>query len=108
LVSHGHSKLGLGYLTGYFHFFPIARGLGSQWPLGHGRSSVMYLIAVESILETQAFSLMAGLALALMVIVTGGVIYLTAADWRDRRRRKQDREASQPQRAKMGKKNQTG
>jgi hypothetical protein len=51
---------------------------------------------------------MAGLALALMVIVTGGVIYLTAADWRDRRRRKQDREASQPQRAKMGKKNQTG
>jgi hypothetical protein len=65
----------------------------------------MYLIAVESILETQAFSLMAGLALALMVIVTGGVIYLTAADWRDRRRRKQDREASQPQRAKMGKKN---
>jgi hypothetical protein len=68
----------------------------------------MYLIAMESTLEAQAFSVMAVLALALMVIVTGGVVYLTAADWRDRRRRKQDWEASQPQRARTSKKGQPG
>jgi hypothetical protein len=38
-----------------------------------------------------------------MVIVTGGVIYLTAADWRDRRRRQRDREANKPQRSKTAK-----
>lgn len=41
-------------------------------------------------LETQAFTILATLAAGLMVLVTGGVVYLTAAEWRDRRRRKQD------------------
>lgn len=53
---------------------------------------------MESTLQVQAFSVLAVLSLALMVIVTGGVIYLTAADWRDRRRRKRDREVNKPQR----------
>lgn len=45
---------------------------------------------MEATLQAQAFSVLATLALGLMVIVTGGVVYLTAADWRDRRRRKND------------------
>lgn len=51
---------------------------------------------MESALQAQAFSILATLALALLVVVTGGVIYLTAADWRDRRRRKRDQDAIKP------------
>ncbi|MBF2034178.1 MAG: hypothetical protein IGR92_01565 [Leptolyngbyaceae cyanobacterium T60_A2020_046] len=39
-------------------------------------------------LETQTFTILALVAAGLMVLVTGGVVYLTAAEWRDRRRRK--------------------
>lgn len=35
------------------------------------------------------YSLLAGLAAALLIFVSGGVIYLSAVEWRDRRRRKQ-------------------
>lgn len=48
---------------------------------------------MEATLEAQAFSVLAVLALVLLVVVTGGVVYLTAADWRDRRRRKNDQDA---------------
>ena len=50
-------------------------------------------------IQAQAFSILATIALALMVVVTGGVVYLTAADWRDRRRRKND-QATPKRRAK--------
>jgi hypothetical protein len=40
--------------------------------------------------EAVALSSLAVLALGLLVVFTGGVIYLTAVEWRDRRRR--DRE----------------
>ncbi len=46
--------------------------------------------------EAQAFTVLAVLAAGLLVIVTGGVIYLTAAEWRDRRRRKRDEAAIAP------------
>lgn len=36
-------------------------------------------------------TVLATLALVLMVVVTGGVAYLTAAEWRDRRRQQRDR-----------------
>jgi hypothetical protein len=48
---------------------------------------------MEATLQAQAFSILAVLALVLMVVVTGGVAYLTAAEWRDRRRRKNDQAA---------------
>lgn len=41
-------------------------------------------------LNLSFLSVTATLALLLMVVVTGGVLYLTAVEWRDRRR--QDRE----------------
>lgn len=37
-------------------------------------------------LDVSPLTILATLALGLMVLVTGGVAYLTAADWRDRRR----------------------
>ncbi|MGB3240536.1 MAG: hypothetical protein WBB29_19750 [Geitlerinemataceae cyanobacterium] len=37
-------------------------------------------------MEQTVFSVVAVTALGLLIIVTGGVIYLTLADWRDRRR----------------------
>jgi len=48
---------------------------------------------MEATFETQAISILGTIALVLMVVVTGGVVYLTAADWRDRRRRKRDQES---------------
>jgi len=47
---------------------------------------------MESVLQSpsQAFSILAIAALVLLVVVTGGVIYLTAVEWRDRRRRQRD------------------
>ncbi|ASC70716.1 hypothetical protein XM38_016610 [Halomicronema hongdechloris C2206] len=47
---------------------------------------------MESLLQSpsQVFSVLAVAALVLLVIVTSGVIYLTAVEWRDRRRRKRD------------------
>lgn len=41
-------------------------------------------------METSVFNVLVLLAFGLMVIVSGGVGYLTLAEWRDRRRR--DRE----------------
>ena len=38
-------------------------------------------------LENQALSVMAALSLLLLTVVTLGVIYLTAVEWRDRRKR---------------------
>lgn len=58
---------------------------------------------MEATLEAQAFSALAVLALVLLVVVTGGVTYLTAADWRDRRRRKNDQDAVKRRPAKAAK-----
>lgn len=58
---------------------------------------------METTLEAQIFSILAVVAASLLVLVTGGVVYLTAADWRDRRRRKRDQESAKP-RVKRSKK----
>ncbi|MBD2427821.1 hypothetical protein [Phormidium sp. FACHB-1136] len=58
---------------------------------------------MEATLEAQAFSVLAVLALVLLVVVTGGVAYLTAADWRDRRRRKNDQDAVKRRSPKVAK-----
>lgn len=36
-------------------------------------------------------TILATLSLVLMVVVTGGVAYLTAVEWRDRRRQQRDK-----------------
>ena len=41
-------------------------------------------------LEAQAYGILATLAGVLLVIVTGGVIYLTAMEWQDKRKRTQE------------------
>lgn len=40
------------------------------------------------------FSILVLVAFSLLVIVTGGVIYLTLADWRDRRRQDNEKQAN--------------
>lgn len=42
-------------------------------------------------IEFSALSILATLTLALTVLVTGGVAYLTALEWRDRRRQERER-----------------
>lgn len=40
--------------------------------------------------ETSVLSILALIAFGLLIIVSGGVAYLTAAEWRDRRRRERE------------------
>ncbi|HEY9704283.1 MAG TPA: hypothetical protein V6C58_17660 [Allocoleopsis sp.] len=42
-------------------------------------------------METTVFNILVVSAFALLFIVTGGVIYLTLSEWRDRRRQDQDK-----------------
>lgn len=46
--------------------------------------------------EISTMNVLVLMAFGLLIIVTGGVAYLTLADWRDRRR--QDNEHRQPRR----------
>ncbi|MEA5620351.1 hypothetical protein VB711_21245 [Cronbergia sp. UHCC 0137] len=41
-------------------------------------------------MESPYLNILALIAIVLLVTVTGGVIYLTLADWRDRRRREDE------------------
>jgi hypothetical protein len=40
--------------------------------------------------EFPALSILSLVAFGLLVALTGGIVYLTLVDWRDRRRREQD------------------
>ena len=42
--------------------------------------------------EAQAYGILIIAAIVLLLTVTGGVVYLTAIEWRDRRRRGQERQ----------------
>ncbi|MEO0348932.1 MAG: hypothetical protein AAF282_02645 [Cyanobacteria bacterium P01_A01_bin.15] len=56
-------------------------------------------------LEAQAYGVLATLAALLLFLVTGGVIYLTAIEWRDRRKRAQEAlDNRTPVRKRKGKK----
>lgn len=48
------------------------------------------------IVDTQVFGILILAAFGLMVVVTGGVAYLTLAEWRDRRRKDNDERANKP------------
>ncbi len=47
----------------------------------------MVMAASISELIPSTSTLLAGVASALLLFVTGGVVYLSAVDWRDKRRR---------------------
>ena len=56
-------------------------------------------------LEAQAYGVLATLAALLLVLVTGGVVYLTAIEWRDKRKRSQEMlDNRTPVRKRKGKK----
>ena len=42
-------------------------------------------------MESPFLSILTLVAIVLLVVVTGGIGYLTVADWRDRRRRDEDK-----------------
>jgi hypothetical protein len=50
--------------------------------------------------ESTVLSVLALAAFGLLVALTGGIVYLTLADWRDRRRREQDTRGDRPNRRK--------
>ena len=52
--------------------------------------------------ETQAYMVLTFAAIALLLLVTSGVAYLTAVEWRDRRRRDKEQPVRRSK-AKAGK-----
>lgn len=53
--------------------------------------------------ESPVFSSLVLAAFGLMVVVSGGIIYLTLAEWRDRRRRERDLRGEQVNQRKLSK-----
>lgn len=53
---------------------------------------------MEWVAGNQIYAALAVLAFVLMTVVTGGVVYLTAAEWRDRRRRTRDQQGTRRRR----------
>lgn len=49
-------------------------------------------------MESQIFSVLVIAAFGMLVAVSGGIIYLTVAEWRDRRRRDNNSRAELPNR----------
>lgn len=47
-------------------------------------------------MEISPYSILIFVALGLMVVVSGGVTYLTLAEWRDRRRRDEEVRSTKP------------
>ncbi len=47
-------------------------------------------------METTAFNVLVLITFGLLVTISGGVVYLTFAEWRDRRRREQDLRGDRP------------
>jgi hypothetical protein len=47
-------------------------------------------------LELSPYNILFVIALGLLVTVTGGIAYLTLAEWRDRRRRDEEIRATKP------------
>jgi hypothetical protein len=89
----------MGFFAGFIYVFNLAGGLGAQRFLtGFSRvlrqDSQIFAMTLDSFslfpLGLSPLNVLAVLAVLLLVGVTGGVIYLTAVEWRDRRR--QDRE----------------
>jgi hypothetical protein len=54
-------------------------------------------------LELSPFNILVLVAFGLLVFVSGGIIYLTIAEWRDRRRRDQDAREDRGSRRKPSK-----
>jgi hypothetical protein len=46
--------------------------------------------------ETSVFNVLVLVAFGLMVVVSGGIVYLTIVEWRDRRRRDQESRGDRP------------
>ena len=57
---------------------------------------------INTALENQLLSVLAALSFVLLIVVTLGVIYLTAVEWRDRRKRGNEI-ATMPKLATQGK-----
>ena len=93
---------------------PALRSL-SPWWFGVGTASRLVLVRLgfgtvgtmdsflSAALENQLLTVLALLSMILLVIVTGGVVYLTAIEWRDKRRRGDESRAMPARGAGMGK-----
>ncbi|MEO0456297.1 MAG: hypothetical protein AAF152_06885 [Cyanobacteria bacterium P01_A01_bin.114] len=52
-------------------------------------------------LELQTYNILAITAITLLVVVTGGVVYLTSVEWRDRRRQSDETLKKRPKKRRQ-------
>jgi hypothetical protein len=75
-VSYGYFDIRLGQRLGFIYLVYCNGRLGSR----------RFLTVETTLLITLFWS-----AFALLIIVSGGILYLTTLEWRDRRRQDQDK-----------------
>jgi hypothetical protein len=80
-ITYGHFDVGLGFTSSSLHFLNFNGYLGPQ----------RFLIETGMNLESYSLGILAVLALTLLLVVTGGIAYLTTVEWRDRRRQDQEK-----------------
>lgn len=70
----------------------MPRELAVQGSILQPQHSLAFSFSFDT-MTPQAFALstLAVAALGMLLVVTGGIVYLTAVEWRDRRRRDRDR-----------------
>jgi len=73
----------LGVISGHLHLLHRNGGLGSEW--GWNSEFLKPAMSLDTFLATQVLAVT---AVILLVFVSVSVIYLSAVEWRDRKRRK--------------------
>ena len=77
--NYGHFDAGLGFSVSLLYLLHLDGYLGSQ--------RFLMDAFLNATTESQALVVLSILAFVLLIVVTLGVGYLTAVEWRDRRRR---------------------
>lgn len=80
----------MGFVANCVYLFHWAGGLGPPWHVIPAVAPLPIPKPVDNII----FSALSLLAFGLLLAVSGGILYLTVAEWRDRRRRERDRRES--------------
>jgi hypothetical protein len=85
---YGYPDTWLGFFVNVVYIFDRNGGLGPSWHVRHPLFLFrpIVLSSVEERVEVTPVSILSAAVLGMLVIVTGGVVYLTLAEWRDRRR----------------------
>jgi hypothetical protein len=92
---YGYPDIRLGFFVDVVYVFNCNGGLGSSWNVGIDRGIERTESLIEPVkVEFSPVSILSAVVLSMLAIVSGGVVYLTLAEWRDRRRLDEEKRKS--------------